>query len=189
MMYATVGPQGQVLQIGSHAVEIDGARTVAVGGWVDAASQYIDETDAVVDMPPQPSAEHVFDWATHAWIDPRTLAQHQAARWEAMKVAREVAISAPLSTPYGTFDATPAARTNITDAVLMAQTLAAAGSPVAIDFTLADNSVVTLSAAQMVEVGLCLGARTQAAYATARALRAAIAAATSIEDVLAIEWA
>lgn len=136
----------------------------------------------------RPSGRHVFDWPTHQWIDPRSLAEHKDAKWEEVKAAREAAINAPLVTPHGTFDSGPSDRTNITDAVLMAQTLAALGQPVAIDFTLADNAVATLNAAQMVEVGLYLGAKVQAAYATARTLRGAIEAATTIAQVQAIHW-
>lgn len=33
---------------------------------------------APVTMPPRPSEHHVFDWDTHAWHDPRTLADLQA---------------------------------------------------------------------------------------------------------------
>jgi hypothetical protein len=121
-------------------------------------------------------------------IDDRTLEQRKAERWEAMKVARDAAIDAPLVTPYGTFDSGPADRTNITDAVLMLQTLAAQSLPAEITFTLADNTTVLLGVADMVHVGLLLGAKVQAAHARGRDVRAAIDAATTPAQVDAVTW-
>ena len=72
--------------------------------------------------------------------------------------------------------------------VLLAQTLTELGQPVAIAFTLADNSVVTLDLAAMKTVGLTLGAKVQTARATATSLRASINAATDIPTVEAISW-
>lgn len=188
-----------------HVIGLHGECLRTVSGPVSALALQVQAGELGVSVP-QPSAEHYwsgnawvprgarpsrhheFDWPTHTWIDPRTLAEHMDAKWDEIKAAREAAINAPLVTPHGTFDSGPSDRTNITDAVLMAQTLAALGQPVAIDFTLADNAVATLNAAQMVEVGLYLGAKVQAAYATARTLRGAIEAATTIAQVQAIHW-
>jgi len=149
-------------------------------GWISAGQFYA--------LPAQPSENHTFDWVAKQWVDPRTLQDHKDAKWEEIKAARTGAIDAPLVTSLGTFDSGPADRTNITDAVLMAQTLAAMGETVSIEFTRADNTVATLNAAQMVEVGLTLGAKVQAAYATARTLRAEIEAATTVAQVQDVAW-
>lgn len=122
------------------------------------------------------------------WHDPRTLDDLKAARWAQIKAVRAAAIDAPLATLYGRFDCGPADRTNITDAVALLQTLAAAGTPTTVTFTTADNVAVTLTLAQMVHIGLLLGQRVQAAYATARALRAQIDAAQAADDLAAIHW-
>jgi hypothetical protein len=121
-------------------------------------------------------------------LDLRTLEQRKAERWEQIKLARTAAINAPLVTPYGTFDADPASRQNITDAILMVQTLDQLGEPSSIDFTLADNSVVTLTVSEMVDVGLRLGAQVQAAHATSRVLRGQLDAATTAEAVDSVHW-
>ncbi len=121
-------------------------------------------------------------------LDLRTLEQRKADRWGQMKAARTAAIDAPLSTPYGIFDSGPADRTNITDAVLVAQTLTGLGQPVAIAWTLADNTTATLDAGQMVTVGLLLGAKVQAAHARGRVVREAIEAAATAAEVEAVAW-
>ena len=189
MKYASVDEFGRIVQTGSHPCEIPGWVDIALPAWASDITHYFDfGSGTFTEFPPQPSVNHMFDWSTRAWVDPRTLEQLKDSKWEEIKASRELAFDAPLVTPHGTFDSDTRARSNITDAVLMAQALTAMGSPVSIDFTLADNSVVTLNAAQMIEVGLYLGAKVQGAYAVSRALRSAIDAATTSAEVQAIAW-
>ncbi len=136
----------------------------------------------------QPSYPSRWSDALLGWEDLRSVFRSRDAQWGRIKTLRNAALTAPLPTAYGEFDADPSSQKNITDSVLLAQTLAALGQPVEIDFTRADNTTVTLSAAQMIEVGLALGQRTQQVYATARALRAAIDAATTISEIESIAW-
>ena len=144
--------------------------------------------DWIAQAPERTGPHDVLKLPQRTWIDLRALSDVKAARWAAIKVARDAAITKPLVTPYGTFDATPVAQKSITDAVLMLQTLQAMGTPETIDFTLANNTTVTLTTEQMVNVGLLLGAQTQAAYTMGRGLRVQIEAATSIAQVEAITW-
>lgn len=169
-------PPGQ----GQLAVELQAANEGPLAHYVD--------NGAVVPFPPRPSLNHDFDYTTKQWFDPRPLTELQALKWGSVKAAREEALVAPLTTPFGVFDADAASQKSITDAVLMLQTLASLGQPTTIDFTLADNTVVTLNGADMVMVGLALGQRTQQVHATARALRAAIETSTSIEELDLISW-
>ncbi len=118
-----------------------------------------------------------------------TLAAEAAKRWALIKQWRINAVNEDLVTPYGVFQCGDEDRANITDAVLLAQALTAAGQPVAITWTLKDNSIVTLDATQMTTVGLLLGQQVQTAHATARERRAAVDAATTVEEVLAVQWA
>jgi hypothetical protein len=183
---------GEILRIVSCApddlaLQFDDATQGSLDGGIDDATHYIENGEPVA-FPFRPSPEHTFNWTTKQWIDSRTLTDVKATQWSAIKVAREAAITKPLVTPYGTFDATPGAQKSITDAVLMLQTLESMGTPETIDFTLADNTTATLTTQQMVHVGLLLGAQTQTAYTVGRGLRAQIEAATSIADVEAITW-
>ena len=158
-----------------------------IEGAFDRDAFYIASGSAVAKQSP-PSAAHRWDSTTKQWVDPRTLQDFMASKWAAIKAAREASIDANLATPYGTFDCKAKDRSNITDAVLMLQTLSALGTPTTIDFTLTDNSTVTLTTAQMVTVGLLLGQKVQTAHGTARALRAQIEAATTSNQVEAITW-
>lgn len=123
-----------------------------------------------------------------AWVDVRPLEDIQLAKWEEIKQARAAEIDAPLITPYGAFQCRAEDRQNISDTVLLAQTLASMNQPVAIDWTLANNTVVVLDLQMMVTVGLLLGQKIQAAHAKARTLRQAIEAATTVQAVEAIAW-
>ena len=156
-------------------------------GAFDSREYYIDNGNPVA-IPVSPFPYYVFDYTAKQWVDPRTLDQVKDTQWTAIKRARDGATYTPIATPFGTFDANPRAQKSITDAVLMLQTMAAMGTPTTIDFTLADNTTATLTTAQMVQVGLLLGAQTQAAHAKARALRARIDAATTATAVQAVTW-
>lgn len=179
---------GQVLFSGTAddpATVVNGDTAVLIGevyngGWLGG-----DNFDQHFDVPAQPSGAYVFDWTTKQWYDPRTLQDLKDEHWTLMKLARAAAIDAPLPTPYGVFDSDASARTSITDAVLMLQKVGPAGT---IDFTLADNTVVTLTTAQMVQVGLLLGQKVQQAYTIARARRTQIEAATTPAEVEAVTW-
>lgn len=120
-----------------------------------------------------------------------SLAELQDAKWTQMKAARAAALQAPLVTPYGTFDADPVSRDNIIQTAQLMQTQAQSFAPAAaptVDFTLADNTVVTLAAGEMVNVALLLAAQIQAGYTRGREVRVAIYAATTAEEVAAIAW-
>lgn len=129
-----------------------------------------------------------WDNSAMQWIDSRTLDHRKAQKWEEIKLARATAIYKPLVTPFGTYDADEAGQDNITKSVLLAQTLTSIGQPVAIVFTLANNSVVTLDLTAMVTVGLMLGNQVQTARGIATFLRTQIEAVTTASQLDAITW-
>jgi hypothetical protein len=165
-----------------------------IAGDYDDLSQRVDlATGAVINyQPPAPLNDTTQTWAwdvpTSRWVSVKTLAALQSDAWNRIKSARDAAIDAPLPTPYGTFDSYAEARNNISDAVLLAQTLTSVGQLVAIAYTLADNSVVTLNLAMIVTVGLLLGSKVQTARGTATGLRTLINAATTAQQLDAIVW-
>ena len=139
--------------------------------------------------PLPPGDWHVADGLLQAGrLDLRTLDQRKADRLDILHAARAAAMVAPLVTPYGTFDADPVSRQNIADRVAAQNALARRGLPSARAFTLADNSVITLTAEDMETVGLLLGDQVDGAHVTWRELRAAVEAATTPEAVEAVAW-
>lgn len=186
--FNTDGRYTAILSANQEGIDRENQSAIYIG-IVNPLTHYHDfSLNGPVALPPQPTPHHTFNWGSKTWSDPRTLQNYKDAAWTAIKASREAAIDAPLATPYGSFDSGAKDRTNITDAVLMLQTLAGLGNPTTIDFTLSNNSTVTLTTAQMVTVGLLLGQKVQTAHGTARARRAAIEAATTAQQLAAITW-
>lgn len=111
----------------------------------------------------------------------------QSAVWEQVKARRDAAIDGGATTPSGVVDSDALSRSNISGAVLAAVIAQAAGAPFSMDWTLKDNSVVTLDAADMIAVGLAVMSHVNSAHAVARVLRATIEAATDVGTLLQID--
>lgn len=129
-----------------------------------------------------------FDPESRVWVDFRSLDDVKRERWELIKAQREKVINARLDTPYGAVDSGERDRVNITNSVMMLQTLAGLGTPSTVQFTMADNSTAVLDTEKMVHIGLLLGQKIEAAHSKARLLRADIEAAQTKEAVEAVTW-
>lgn len=175
-------------------LEHKGAGVGAFEGVADYLCNKVDTSTGLLtpyqQPPPPDTALCTWAWldATKRWAPVKTLVALKADKWDAIKAARDAAINAPLFTPHGTFDSDPISRANIAGDMAIAQTLAGASPPFSIIYTLADNTSVVLDTPGMVSVGLALGAKVQAAFATARALRGQIDAATTADAINSITW-
>lgn len=133
--------------------------------------------------------------ATHEWNGTavvakpaKTLVELKADKWAMIKRARTQAEQAPFTWDGSTFDGDRESQARIQGAVLMALLAIQAGQPFAIDWTLADDSVRTLSASDMLAVGQALAARVNVTHQTGRVKREAIAGATDLPAVAAVSW-
>ena len=117
-----------------------------------------------------------------------TLLDAQLRRWAAIKACRAAVEFGPLTWDGSTFDADSLSQFRILGEVVNAMRALTASESFSIVWTLADDSERTLSAADMLALGQALGAQVDSAHATARALRAAIDAATTVAEVEAIVW-
>ena len=154
-------------------------------GQHDHLSRCVDlATGNVIDyIPPAPADDHMFTWAWAAdikrWGRVKTLAAHRADLWTQIKAARDAAIRGGVTWDGSTFDSDATSQANIQGAAQLAMLALVTGEPIAIDWTLQDNTVRTLSGADLRALGQALGAHIGEQHATARALRAAIEAATA----------
>lgn len=139
-------------------------------------------------LPPQPSMFHRADPATQQWVDTRSLEQLKAEKWSQIKRARDAAEYGGFTWGGLAFDCDQVSAQRIGGAVTMAMIAASAGTPFAIEWTLADNTVQTLTGEEVVQVGLALGAHVASTHATARTLRLAIADVADAEALAAIAW-
>ena len=156
---------------------------------VDDTSHYIAD-GALVPIQARPGNHHTFDYTAKQWIDPRTLSDLKAAKWEEVKRWRADATVAPqLVTRFGVFDGDAAGVDNIKSAVLGLREAAAIGAaPSTIAWTMYDNSAVELTPDELSEVAAMLLARGNVAHERARVLRLQIEAATTAAELDALAW-
>lgn len=169
--------------------------TVRMGTGFTAASQetsdshYVDlGSNNLVAKPPQPSKHHTFNWQTKQWQDPRTLQDLQTAQWATIKQARDAAELGPFSCNGMRFDGDLNAQRRLAAYISVSKSAIAAGQPFSAEFTLADNTLVMLSAQDFVGIELAKVQSVAAAFAHATALRAQIEAASTAAQVAAVVW-
>lgn len=150
---------------------------------VDDTSHYIAD-GALVPIPARPGNHHTFDYTAKQWIDPRTLSDLQVAKWEQIKRARVNAEFGGFTWDGSPFDSDAISQSRIQGAVQ----LAAMAPGFTIDWTLANNSVRNLSAADLANVGTALGMHVATQHAKARLLRSQIEAATTAAELDALVW-
>jgi len=125
-----------------------------------------------------------WDDVTAQWVDLRDLATLKAAKWEAIKLDREAAEYGGFVWDGSTFDSDMGSQQRISGATQ----LASLTPGFELDWTMKNNTVRTLTAAQMISVGMALGSHVTAQYVKARGLRVDIDAASTKEAVAAIRW-
>jgi len=126
--------------------------------------------------------------ATMAWVDPRQFSDIKAAQWETIKAVRESAEFGGFTWDESTFDSDPMSQSRIQGGAILAMQALAAEAPFELDWTLSDNTVRTLDAADMIGVGQAMAMHVATQHAIARTLRAAIQSATTQAEVEAITW-
>lgn len=180
---------GQIIQrcmgVSLPDVGFTGNSVLEVSDPSDADGCYV-HRGSLVSIPTAPSKQHVFDFQSKTWIDRRTLDDRKAERWASVKRKRDAAEFGPFSWGALTFDGDAESKSRLSLAAMAAQAAIAAGDGWSVDWTLADNSTVTLSAADVIGVVQAMGANITAAHQAARIKRAAIEAATTVEELDAI---
>jgi hypothetical protein len=135
----------------------------------------------ITKLPPMPYMQ----WVNGNWTDPRDLDAVKADKWAEMKARRDQEEHGGFYWDGSLFDSDLASQSKIIGAVQLANLHQSSFS---IDWTLADNTVRTLDAADMNAVGVAMAQHVNAQHVTARAVRQAIEAAATIEEVQAIAW-
>lgn len=129
-----------------------------------------------------------WDNSTMAWVDDRTLDQLKASRWDVMLAARSADEFGPFVWDGSTFDGDDRSQARIQGTVLLALLAAQTDTSFAVDWTLADNTIRTLTGVEMIAVGQAMSVHVTNAHAAGRARRAAIEAATTAAAVESVTW-
>ena len=186
-------PSGEIICSGrcpQNILEMQGAHLEGVTVQEGVASW---ETDYILDgnVTPKgvpPSADHIFDYTTKQWVDPRTLDDHKSAKWKEIKCQRDVAEFATFTYNNMEFDGDLDAQRRLAAYISVSKSSIAAGQPFEAEFTLANNTNVTLTAQDFVGIELAKVQAVAATFNHASALRAQIDAATTVQEVEAITW-
>lgn len=144
------------------------------------------DTDDLVRVPEADDYEGYPDWSVVAVEEWPTLGMLQAEAWGRVKAIRaDKLLVAP--TDFGTAQTDLESMVKINGLVSMAMLAKQASQPFAETFTMADNSEVELNADQMIGFGVEVGRHIAAVHARGRELRAEIDAASSADELEAID--
>ena len=116
--------------------------------------------------------------------DIEPVADTRARKWFEIKNARDAQEFGGFYWDNSKFDSDLISQSRIQGAVILAMQ----NPSFTIDWTLKDNSVRTLSAADMLAVGQALATHVEIAHTKARTIRTQLDAATTIPEVEAIFW-
>lgn len=152
-------------------------------------SHYVDlNTKELVPYPPKPHNFSQFNYLTLKWVDPRSLEQIKEAKWEEIKAKRTNAEYAGFTWDGSYFDSDATSQNRINGAVTLALLSLQNQQPYEITWSLANRTFRTLTAQEMISVGLALGTHVQTNFNKGQALQVQIDAATTKEEVDAIHW-
>lgn len=140
---------------------------------------------AVRAVPEQPSKSHVWGHFSKAWL--LSLDAAKATKWQAVKATRDAREFGPFSWGGHAFDGDRDAQRRLTVALEAAKEAIAAGATFSTFWKLADNTIVTLSAQDVVDVYRACGEHNiRDNHAAAAVKYAQIQAATTLEQLDAI---
>lgn len=127
-----------------------------------------------------------------AWADMNkgpTLAELQDKAWARIKAERDKREQAGAPYLTGTLDSDSVSTQRIAIAVQAAQAAKSAGTAFTLDWTMQDNSVIAMTADQVIGMATALATHSNAVHEASRTARTAIYAATDATGVTAAETA
>lgn len=139
----------------------------------------------VENPPPDPTG---WRYVNKQWRRIVNLTRAKLEKWRDLKDARNDAEFGTFVWDGSEFDCDAVSTMRIMGAAQMALIATANSLPYSQTWTLADNTTRDLTAADMVNLALALGAHTNDVHITGRTLRTQIAAATTLPQVNAINW-
>lgn len=135
-------------------------------------------------IPDQPTQSHRWDWAEKSWVVDISAAKEN--RWAAIKAKRDAREFGAFGWCGHEFDGDRDSQRRLNLSLMKAKAAVDAGGDWSVEWTLADNTVITLSAADVISVVEALGDNIDAAHEWARQKRAQIEEATTIDQIIAI---
>ena len=174
--------------IGQNIDKVDNFDTLIISA-INNTSEFTTATyyyygQKLYPLPAKPGMYSEWDWGNNTWTDPRPLTAVKEAKWLQIKDARNSAEYGGFAWNGYVFDSDPVSQQRISGAVQLSQIV----PDYSVDWTLKNNTTVTLNAQDMLAVGVALGEHVNATHQTARILREQIEQATTNAQVDAITW-
>lgn len=160
----------------------------------DPSTHYFRGADIVAYTPEQAAAkaqrrpDSTWSNESMSWVDHRTLEQARLDQWNTVKAIRDKLEYGGFVWDGSKFDSDRQAQRRIQGATQLALLAKLAGIPFEVDWTLADNTVRTLSGDDMLAVGRAMGALILNLHSISREMRIAIQEATNSAGVGAVLW-
>lgn len=150
----------------------------------DILTKYVYINDTWIPRPDNIPRFYIYDATTSTWSDPRPLSVIKDLKRAELKTARNTEEFGTFTWDGSTFDANTASQIRINNAMLLATNNPA----YTVNWTLADNTTRTLSAQDILAVGLALAQHTDATFVKSQNLQQQVDAAQTKEEVEAITW-
>jgi Domain of unknown function (DUF4376) len=159
--------------------------------FTDYRNFYVDSNSLIQPIPASPNTAYVFDYATKAWIDPRTLAEAQADQVNVIELAYEEASTQNVAyTSVGgiaqTYQADTDSQTIVTqtiNALALVKTV-----PPNFYWKAADNTLVPFTYDDLLGLASAMWQQGWLAFQNKTIKKQQIAAATTVAEVTAITW-
>lgn len=155
-------------------------------------SETAPEGETFIEVPPGtpwPEVPRGARWrvvgGTPVMVELRTLAQAKADAWVAIKAQRDARMQGTFTHAGSTYDIDPV---NLSGASIDAREALIAGEAFSQMWVLADDTVTTLTATEMIAVGRACKAVVSSLWAISQYLRGLVDASTTITEIEAITW-
>jgi hypothetical protein len=140
----------------------------------------------LADVGPNPGPSYRWDVASESWIP--DLEKSKVYKLQELKTTRDQKEFGGFIWSNSIFDSDPISQVRIQGGVSLAQQAINLEQPFSIDWTLKDNTTRSISATEMIQVGLALANHVAAIHEIYKNLKNQINTATTIQNVDSITW-
>lgn len=140
----------------------------------------------VVAPPASPGNSYAWDAVNKVWT--LNIALGQSLAWTRIKAARDAAIASGVTYNGNVYDSNATSQLRLMGAAQMAQIAISSGTAYSVNWTLQNNSLVTLTAQEVIALAMAVGQNYQTLFNKGQSLRSQIMAATTQSQLDAVVW-
>lgn len=194
MKYTIVDQYGEIISvldiIPRDLPEYSGGNSVVQGAPPTLTSRYTLTQAGYqwMERPPQPTIDHFWDGSINGWRETRTVDSAKAAKKTKILEWRNDYEYSWFMWGALKFNADKDAQMRLQGALQLANMSIASNTNLAIDWTLYNGTVVTLTAPDFIAISQALASHVMSAHSIARTLLAQAEAATTLPEVDAVSW-